>query len=408
MDNCIINKSNHVSPKNIKSSDKNVKNFEMGQMYYDLSPCIRFLHVIGVFAMKDEKSGKKRLCFYAVQKLAAIIMHIFWFYVFFISFLSAVRLSRQFKTNFTLSLGNALVAIIRFAVYWKIHKVKSVIQSIEIFYLSITKRGYRSIRCMIRSICYGGTISAMIMCAISVKHQQLSGTFSTFSRDFVLGMKFSNDTSPFFPYFPSIVFISTLFYNHFIPLIVCLYIMSIFYVLRSAIKKFVESLKYNRLEGVPDLTVYTLKFNRMLDIVAEVEDLLSVPIFFSFGCLMTNQLCVMNSIIVGNNLDNHPASLMMESMISIKNIVIFFTLTLSGASVTDEIENVVDEIRKLVTIPGQDFEKLSLLLQNVNSSKVSVTAWKIFTLKRSLFLTTVSVMTTYGMLLMQIAQQTKK
>ena len=408
MDNRIVNSKRHRIRKSLKSTENNAKNFEMGQMYSDLSPCIHFLHLIGVFALENHENGKKRLCLHLFRKLAVVIMHTLWLYIFFISFLSSIRLSRQFKTNFTLSLGNALVAIIRFGVHWKIYKVKPVIQSIEIFSLSITKQGYRSIRCMIRSICYGGTVAALIMCAISAKHQQISGTFNTFSRDFVLGVKFPNDTSAFFQYFPFIVYTSTLFYHHFIPLIVSLYITSVFYILRNAIGKFVESLKYDRLEGIPDLTVYTLKFNRMLDIVAEVEDLLGVPIFFSFGCLMTNQLCVMNSILVGNNLDNHPASLMMESIISIKNIVIFFTLTMSGASVTDEIENVVNEIRKMVTIPGQDFEKLSLLLQNVNSSKVSVTAWKIFTLKRSLFLTTVSVMTTYGMLLMQIAQQTKK
>lgn len=380
--------------------------FELGQMYSDVLPCIHFLTLIGAFAVKNREAGKKRMFYYLFRKLTAIIMHTFWLYVFFISFLSTIRLSRQFKTNFTLSLGSTLVAIIRFAVHWKMHKVESVVQSIEIFYLSITKTGYRSKKCTIRSICYGGTVAALIMCGISIKHFKVSGMFNTFTREFVFGLNLSNDTSPFFQYIPAILFTCTVFYHHFIPLIVSLYIISVFFILRNAIGKFVENLKYDRLEGVPDLTLYTLKFNRMLDIIAEVEELLGVAIFFLFGCLMTNQLCVMNSILGGNNVD-HPASLMMEFVISIKNIVIFFSLTLFGASVTEQIENVADELRKMVTVPGQDFEKLSLLLQSVNNSKVSVTAWKIFTLKRSLFLTTLSVMTTYGMLLMQIAQQTR-
>lgn len=160
--------------------------FELGQMYSDLLPCIQFLNLIGAFAVKNRETGKKRMFFYLFRKTTAIIMHTFWLYVFFISFLSTIRLSRQFKTNFTLSLGSALVAIIRFAVHWKMHKVEPVIQSIEIFYLSITKKGYCSKKCTIRSICYGGTVSALIMCGISIKHFNVSGTFNTFTREFVL------------------------------------------------------------------------------------------------------------------------------------------------------------------------------------------------------------------------------
>lgn len=405
MDNNVLAKKKARRQSIFVVAKNNEKNSEFGQMYADLSPCIRFLTLIGIFPEPDKETGKKMFCVRLFRKLAVLIGHAFWFYVFFISLLSAVKLSRQFKTNFTLTLFSSLIAIIRFAVYMKMSKIQPTVHSIESFHLSVSKQRYRSIGKTVKFLCYGGTVAALIMAVISLEYLKLAGIFNPFARDFVFGFKFSNDTFIFVQYFPSIMFTSTIFYHHFIPLIVCLHICTIFYMLKNAIRGFADSLKHDRLEGAPDVVVCVLKFNRMLDIIAEVEDILGIAIFFSYGSMMTNQLCTMNSILLGNYLENHPAPLLKEAVMSIKNGIIFLCLTLFGASVTEEAERVLDEIRRLVTVPEQDFKKLSLLLQMSNNSKVSATAWKIFTLKRSLLLTTASVMTTYGMLLMQISQQ---
>lgn len=63
----------------------------------------------------------------------------------------------------------------------------------------------------------------------------------------------------------------------------------------------------------------------------------------------------MHSFLVGNNVD-HLTYSQMESMISIKNLVMFLSMTLYKVSAIDQIENVVNEICKMVTVPGQDFE----------------------------------------------------
>lgn len=244
-------------------SKRDATYFEVGNMSSDLSPCFYLLYFIGIFPSCNQEIKAKKVYFIFVRKIATAIIHAIWFYIFFISFLTTIHLSRQFKTDFTICLVNALVVLIRFAVHHKMHKVKSIIKSIEIFYSSVSKEDYKRIKTAIKAFCYGATLAAVAMCIISTEHMKISDKFNRFSRDFIFGMNVSNDSSFFLQYFPIVIFTSTIFYQNFIPLAVCIYISSIFYILRKAIGKFVESIRYDRLEGVPDVSTYLLKFSQI-------------------------------------------------------------------------------------------------------------------------------------------------
>lgn len=386
-------------------TEEREKIFKLGLVDSDLSPCIHMLFLAGIFPQRKET--KESCCITLLRKSITAMIHIYWTYIFFISFFTTIRLSQQFKTDFTMSVVNVLTAIIRFAVHQKRNKIYPAIESIENFYLIFPNKGYKARKSVIQTLCYAGILAAIIMTIISVEHLKVKGQYESYSRDFILGLNTTQNVSYFVEYFPYAILITTIFCHHFIPLLICLYICSTFHILRKAVTKFIDTIKHDRQTGNSDLTVYMSEYNRMMAVVSEIDDLLGIPIFFSIGCLISNQLCVMNTLIIGEKKLLHPVSTFMECILSIKNAFIFLSITSFGAVLNEEIENVSTEIRKLIKVPGYDFQKLSLLLQNVNNSKISVTAWKMFTLKRNLVLTTASVITTYGMLLMQFHQQGK-
>ncbi|KAF8773693.1 hypothetical protein HNY73_016328 [Argiope bruennichi] len=371
----------------------------------DLCPSIRLILLLGIFP--KDKNSKDSCYFRFMSRTIQNIIHAFWLYVFIIGSLVVIPLMRQLQTNFTLSLMNMIIAIIHFILHLKRYKVYPTVRAIEKFYFSVTTEGYQPMRKRLLVLVFCCLLAVFAMALFSFEHLRVAGVMDGYSKDFIFDMNTTKKECAFFQIFSSLFVTSTVMYHHLTPIATCIFICSIYLAFKKTISKFKERIRADRLQKNTNFDCYIFLYNRMLDVLSEVEDLLSACTFFLYGCLVTNQLCVVTQIIANGGMLTHPASVLMESLLTVKNTAIFFSLTLIGSSVTQEMNNVAREIKCLSIESTHDFEKLSLLLQNVSNSSASLTAWQMFTLKRSLILTMTSVLTSYGMLLVQFSNQNK-
>ncbi|KAG8193260.1 hypothetical protein JTE90_027004 [Oedothorax gibbosus] len=272
------------------------------------------------------------------------------------------------------------------------------------FHLFVANYSYKPIKkrfTVLACICLVATIVQIV---VSLEYLKAAGFLEGYSNDFQLGLNVTLKESPFFAIYPKTVFAVTVFYHHFTPVALCIFICSIYLTFKQSVKAFSDRIKSEQSKRSTDIDWCASSFNRMTEIMSKVEDLLSGVTLLMYGILMANQLCVITHCII-SDMNSHPMSIIMESLLTIKNITVFFALTLTGCSVAEEMQVVCNEIRRLTSESRRDFEKVSLLMQNVSSTSLYFTAWKMFSLKRSLILTTASVMISYAMLLMQFAQQ---
>ncbi|KAG8200066.1 hypothetical protein JTE90_001923 [Oedothorax gibbosus] len=383
------------------------KNME-GRILPDLSPSFRLLYLFGTFSMDRELSKKySQCCRFFIQVIENII-NAFWIYVFVASALSTISIARQMQTSFTLCLMNVITVIIRFIFYWKKHKIRSTVRAIEQFYDSVTDEEYKPLKNILTVMSFACIISACTMGMICAEHLRVAGTFDQFANDFVFGFNFTNyKANMYFHIFSKTIFTTTIFYHHFLPVSMCIFICSVYVAFKRAITAFSRRINSDILRRIIDIDFFASSYKTMLEVLQRVEDLLSACTFFMYGCLLANQLCVITQIIAGAGQPAQPTSVLMEVSLSIKNVVIFYSITLIGASISQEMDNVRTQIKQLPVESSRDFEKLSLMIQGVCSSPATLTAWKMFCLKRSLILTTGSVMITYSMLLLQFSQQNR-
>lgn len=378
-----------------------------GRILSDLSPSFHLLTLLGTFSMDRNSLKKNSQCQRFLIRVIESIIHTVWLYVFIISTLSTIRIARQLHTSFTLCLMNVVVVIIRFVFHFKKHKIHSAVRAIEQFYSNVTDEEYKPMKNVLTMLCCACLLASFAMGIISTEHLRAAGTFEKYAKDFVFGLNFTPDQAVYFRIFSQGMFSATIFYHHFLPVSLCIFICSVYVAYKRVLDSFVRRIRADVLRRAVDIDVYVTLYKNMLDVLSEVEDLLSACTFFMYGCLMANQLCVITQIINVGGMLTHPASVMMEFVLSIKNITIFFSITLIGSSISQEMDNVRTEIKQLPVESSRDFEKLSLVLQGVCSTPTTLTAWKMFSLKRSLILTTASVMITYSMLLLQFSQQNR-
>ncbi|GIY65572.1 uncharacterized protein CEXT_379681 [Caerostris extrusa] len=376
------------------------------KILHDLSPSIHMILLLGIFPRDKSTSKKDSLLRRFFCRTVENLIHAFWLYVFVVGSLVVSPLTRHLQTNFTLSLMNMIIAIVHFVLHLKRHKVYSVIRTIEKFYTSATTDAYQPMRNRLIALICGCLLLCFVMIITSLEHLKVAGVLEDYTKDFVFGMNTTKEDCKFFDIFPMLFVTTTVIYHHLSPISVSIFICSIHLTFKKSVAKFGERIEKDRLSKCTNIDIYISLYNRMVDVLGEVEDLLSASTFFLYGGLITNQLCVLTQVIANGGILTHPASIMMESMLTVKNFVIFFSITLIGSSVTQETNKVAREIKCLTVESSHDFEKLSILLQNVCSTSASLTAWQMFSLKKNLILTTASVMVSYGMLLVQFSNQT--
>lgn len=380
--------------------------FEDHMLISDLSPSIRLLYFLGIFP-RDKISQNVSHVRNLMSKLFGIFLCIWWCYVVIVSTLSVTRIVKNLRTNFTINFTNILIAFKILVMFRKRHQIHSTIRSIEQFHISVTDNSYKPIKKILTIMAVACFVATIFQIVVSIEYLKAAGFLEDYSNDFQLGLNGTQEKALFFRIYPKIVFTVTVFYHHFAPIALCIFICSIYFTFKRSIEEFRNRIKSETLKSSMDIDWCASSFNRMAEAMSTVEDLLSSVTLLLYGILMTSQLCVITHCIIGGKIISHPVSIMMEVVLTIKNLSVFFWLTLTGSSVADSMQGVTYEIKRLTAESRRDFEKVSLLMQNASSSSFSLTAWRMFNLKRSLILTTASVMLSYAMLLMQFAQQKK-
>ncbi|GFR01873.1 uncharacterized protein TNCT_433441 [Trichonephila clavata] len=406
-----------VIPKS--KSDANVKEFEKIEIYVnqeilpedkilnDLSPSIHLISLFGIFPQDKNSDKKISQCHRFLSRTVQNIIHVFWLHILIVAFLLVIPIARPLQSNFTLNLMDIVIAIIRFVFHLKKDKIYSTIRSIENFYSSVTNDTYKPMKNSLITLFCGCLLASLAMAIPSLEHLRVAGVMEDYSKNYMFGLNITKDESEFFYILPTVIATIVVFCHHFVPMTSCIFICSIYLTFKKSIDKFEEKIKTDRLMKNVNINTYTALYNRMIEVLADVEDLLSASTFFLYGCLLTNQLCVLTQIIANGGMLTHPASITMQALVSIKNTVIFYSITWIGSSVTIAMSNVGRQLKCMTVDSRHDFEKLSLLLQNACSTSPSLTAWQMFRLRKNLILTMSSVMISYGMLLVQFTNQNK-
>lgn len=381
--------------------------FQEHLLISDLSPSIRLLYFLGIFPRDKISTKNVSHVRNLMSKLFGILLCTWWCYAVTVSTLSVTRIVKNLRTNFTINFMNILIAFKILVMYRKRHQILSTIRFIEKFHVSVADNSYRSIKKTLTIMAVACFVATIFQMVVSIEYLKAAGFLEDYSNDFQLGLNVTLEKAIFFRIYPKIVFTVTVFYHHFTPMALCIFICSIYFTFKRSIEEFRNRIKRETLKSSMDIDWCASSFNGMADTMLTVEDLLSSVTLLLYGILMANQLCVITHCIIGGKIISHPMSIMMEVVVTIKNLTVFFSLTLTGSSVADSMQGVAYEIKRLTAESRRDFEKVSLLMQNASSSCFSLTAWRMFSLKRSLILTTASVMLSYAMLLMQFAQQKK-
>ncbi|GFS35252.1 uncharacterized protein NPIL_570381 [Nephila pilipes] len=163
------------------------------------------------------------------------------------------------------------------------------------------------------------------------------------------------------------------------------------------------------------INVYLSFYNRLSRTIAEIDDVISPCVLLLYGLMVSGQFYTLTVLI---SKDTEPTSLTTV----LHNVIVFLLtsgafllITLTASQVTEIAENIKRSLYNLadnitnngeIAISEKDVTNSYLILIAIlNGSQLTFTGWKMFNINRSFILTTMGVMISYGVIIIQIGHK---
>ncbi|GIX89290.1 uncharacterized protein CEXT_581441 [Caerostris extrusa] len=211
-----------------------------------------------------------------------------------------------------------------------------------------------------------------------------------------------------------------MFYAYGVSVIIFIVCCEIFTVAKRAVKALNEQIESHDdtrfVVSNRNIDVYLGFYNRLSRVIVEMDDVLSPCVLLLYGLMVSGQFYTLTVLISKDTESSSLTTGLQNVIVFLLTTVAFLVITLIASKVTEVAENIKRSLYKLADNIVNSSSQLAINEKNVansyliliailNGSQLSFTGWKMFNINRSFILTTMGVMISYGVIIVQIGHK---
>lgn len=355
-------------------------------------------------------------------KLFEIIVNIMAIFVIFVNIFFWQRRYSSVTLHLTTSLTISLALSVRFVLLLYRRQIPKMIRNLILLYEDITyKKIHKSFKKPIVIGCFI-TLLLMIMASVLECHRiQVDENKGEHSIQFLIKL---NDTDGRYQKWMFHLIICLvpikMYFAYGVSVMILIFCCSVYTAAKRIIVSFHDHIKQSNREDTVPLTnsmisSYLNYYNRISQSVAEIDNVLSPCVLLLYGLMVSGQFYTLTVLI---SKDTEPTSLttvLQNITVFLLTSAAFLVVTLCASKVTEVFEDAKRSLQKLSEKISSSDEKVFggsnisntylILISILSGSHLSFTGWKMFNINRSFILTTMGVMISYGVIVVQIGRK---
>ncbi|GBL88075.1 hypothetical protein AVEN_133727-1 [Araneus ventricosus] len=400
---------NKFEAKSPKESDENLSE--------DLNFLFKVLLLAGL-VFPPLNSRKQKLKWFA--KLFEAIVHLCAIFIIVVNIFFWQRRYSSVTLHFSTTLTIFLAIAVRFSLCLVRKKIPQMARNLVLLYDDVTwNKQHKSLKYGMMLSCFLPLILSVIASILDVYHIQAERAKEEHSIQFIIKVKGMTNYQSWVYYMFLFLVPIKMYYAYGVSVIIFIMCCEVYTIAKRivvALNEQIENHDNSRfLITSRTLNGYLNFYNRLNQTIAEIDDVLSPCVLLLYGLMVSGQFYTLTVLI---SQDTETVSLptgFQNVIVFLLTTVAFLVVTLIASQVTEVAENVKRSLYKLadsvvnndeLTVNEKEATNSYLVLIAIlNGSQLSFTGWKMFNINRSFILTTMGVMISYGVIIVQIGRK---
>lgn len=404
----------------IRVRDSELYSPDKREVVADVDILFKVLLATGLtFPSLNAKKTKHKVC----ARIFEIVINTMALFIVFVNIFFWQRRYSSVTLHFSTSLTIFFALSVRFVLYLSRGKIPKMIRNLVNLYDDITRRKpYKPLKTRILISCFTSlllTAMTSVIDGFQIYVQRAKGEHSI---QFLFKL---NDTDGrhqkwMYHMFMALVPIK-MYFAYGVSMLILIFCSSIYTIAKRIVLAYHDSIKkYNRdnhrvILTNNTLSVYLSYYNRITQCIAEIDDVLSPCVLLLYGLMVSAQFYTL-TVLISN--DTEPTSFTIglhNSIVFLLTTVAFLVVTLTASKITEIAEDIKRSLQKLsekvinadgTIVCGDGINNTYLVLVSIlNGTQLTFTGWKMFNINRSFILTTMGVMISYGVIIVQIGRK---
>jgi hypothetical protein len=366
-------------------------------------------------------NGKKRKTKF-LSKFTEVAINVLALFVVLVNIFFWQRRYSSVTLHFSTFLTIFFALAVRFALFLNRGQIPRMIRHLIYLYEDITrKKPYKSLKIPILIGCVTTlflTMTASILDGYRIHGDRAKGEHSIY---FLIPL---NDTDGRYQKWMHTMFMLLvpikMYFAYGVSVVILIFCSSIYTVVKRIVYAFHDQIKqHNRESQILLLTndmlsAYLNYYNRIIQSVSEIDKVLSPCVLLLYGLMVSGQFYTLTVLISKDTEVTSVTTGLHNFLVFLLTTVAFLVVTLTASKVTEISEDIKISLQKLsekVTSKDEISSGNSInntyliLLAILNGTHLSFTGWKMFNINRSFILTTMGVMISYGVIIVQIGRR---
>lgn len=408
-----------VNPRIIIQENAQVSGAKKRGIVSDFQILFKVLRAAGLTIQLSNKKPKCKFC-------TAIFEHTINLMALFVTFVNFFFWQKRYSSltlHFTTILTIFLALSVRFVLYLSRGQIPRMVRNLIYLYQDIMRnKPHKSVKKPILVGCFTIlvlTAMASILDGYRIYIDQAKGEHSI---TFIIELNDTDGTYQRWMYYLFMFLVPVkMYFAYGVSVLILIFCCSVFTIVRRIISAFYDSIKrYSRESSRVMLTnkmlsSYLSFYNRITQCIAEIDQVLSPCVLLLYGLMISGQFYTLTVLISEDTERTSLTTVLHNLIVFFLTTAAFLVVTLTASKITEVSEDIKRSLQKLsenvtsndeIIFSGNGISNTYLiLLSTLNGSHLSFTGWKMFNINRSFILTTMGVMISYGVIIVQIGRK---
>lgn len=364
-------------------------------------------------------SKKKKFNWFA--NVFEAVYHIFAVFIIVVNLFFWQRRYSSVTLHFSTTLTIILAILVRFALCLSRKKIPQMLRNLIHLYEDVTwRRAHKSMKKTILLSCLIPVLLTTISTILDTYHLQAMRAKEEHSIQFMIKLDVINNDNQNWMYY-MFLFLGPIkmYFAYGVSVMIFIFCCVVYTLAKRIVLALNDQIRshdnYEMVVTNRTISVYLDFYNRLNKAVADIDEVLSPCVLLLYGLMVSGQFYTLTVLISKDTETTGLTTAMQNVIVFLLTTVAFLVVTLTASKVNEVSEDVkrslhklannVTEIERSVINDSGVANSYLILVSILNGSQLSFTGWRMFNINRSFILTTMGVMISYGVIIVQIGRK---
>ncbi|KAG8180807.1 hypothetical protein JTE90_008592 [Oedothorax gibbosus] len=395
------------------------KEYKEETLTKDINLLLKILIFAGL-VFQPLNSKKQKLSWLA--HVFEVVYHIFAVFIIAVNVLFWQRRYSSTTLHFSTTLTLFLAIAVRFAMYLSRKKIPQMARDLIHLYEDVTwNKPHKSIK---KTILLSSIIPVLLTTISTVLdnfHLQVMRAKEEHSIQFVINLgTINNENQNWMIYMFLFLGPVKMYFAYGVSVTIFIFCCIIYTIAKRIVLALNDQIRSHDSYGITvtsrTISVYLDFYNRLNKAVADIDEVLSPCVLLLYGLMVSGQFYTL-TVLISQDITEQSSltTAIQNAIVFLLTMVAFLVVTLLASKVNEVAEDVKRSLHNLSnkiaeiersTINDEGIASSYLILVSIlNGSHLSFTGWRMFNINRSFILTTMGVMISYGVIIVQIGRK---